>query len=113
MKEDYPIFQSWYEALRLSYDLAEKMPKWVRSNLSDRLLSSSLDVLEAIIQAIYEPSSRDQSLIQVNRRLEIIRVLWRIAVDKRWISFDQYERIQRSIDQTGKMAGGWTKKSHS
>lgn len=58
MKEKYPLFLKWYDALTLTFDLVEHMPKWIRATFNDRLLSISIGVLERIIHAIYIPLER-------------------------------------------------------
>lgn len=113
MKEKYPLFVKWYDALTLTFDLVEHMPKWIRATFNDRLLSISLGVLERIIQAIYIPLERKKELVHINTDLEILRVLWRLSVQKKWISLAQYEQIEQFIDETGRMVGGWQKKRDS
>jgi hypothetical protein len=56
MKDDYPLYIKWRYIVAYMLDISGKFPKNVRFNLADRLTNISLDVLEAIIEAIYAKS---------------------------------------------------------
>ncbi|MEO5333070.1 MAG: four helix bundle protein [Magnetococcus sp. YQC-5] len=44
-----------------------------------------------------------------NQRLEKIRVLLRLCHEERFMSHDSFEFAIRSVDETGRMLGGWLK----
>lgn len=108
MKEDYPLFIKWRYICGYMLDISGKFPKSVRFNLADRLTNISLDVLEAIIEAIYAKEKAD-ILRKSNLYIEKLRALLQISVDKKYISIGQYEHISGEINEAGKMIGGWVK----
>ena len=108
MRNDYPIYIKWRYIVAYMLDISGKFPKSVRFNLADRLTNISLDVLEAIIEAIYAKEKTD-ILRRANLYMEKIRALLRISVDKKYISIGQYEHISGEINEAGKMIGGWLK----
>ena len=108
MTDDYPRYSAWRYDIEYLIDLCGKYPKNVRFTLCDRIINISLDVLEAIIEAIYAKQKTD-ILRHANLYIEKIRALLQISVNKHYISLQQYEHISRHINDAGKMLGGWIK----
>ncbi|MBT4837065.1 MAG: diversity-generating retroelement protein Avd [Methylococcales bacterium] len=109
MKEDYPIFIHWYQTLGWLLDTIEKYPRNARFSLASRISDLALDILDGVIDAIYCPKSRQNTLKQINLNLEKLRVLLRLSHDRQYISTRQYEHSARAINETGSMVGGWMK----
>lgn len=76
-----------------------------RFTLCDRIVNFSLDVLEAIIDAIYAKQKTD-ILHRANLYMEKLRALMQISVNQHYISVQQYEHISLHINEAGKMLGG-------
>ncbi len=108
MKEDYPLFIKWTKVLDWIMDAVEKYPRSVRFTLSSRIVNTSLDFLEGIIEAIYT-KSRTHILNRLNLYIEKLRVFFRISHERKYISLRQYEFISEELDETGRMLGGWLK----
>ncbi len=108
MKEDYPLFVHWYNTLDWILDTLEKIPKHARFSLASRIGDLALDTLESIIEAIYT-TERLPILNRINLLLEKQRVLFRLAHQRRYISTQQYRHISESLDEAGRMVGGWRK----
>jgi hypothetical protein len=110
MNKTYPLFEHWYKTLDWILSCVEKFPKNARFSLASRIADLSLGAMELIIEAIY---SKDRSAIltALNLNFEKLRVLFRIAHDRRYISGRQYEFISKAINESGKMTGGWKKAS--
>lgn len=112
MTQDYPLYVKWRYVTAYMLDLCAKFPKSVRFNLADRITNIALDVLEGIIDAIYEPKhtqERQQICRKLNTYIEKIRALLQITVEKKYISVKQYQHISQEINEAGKMLGGWIK----
>ena len=105
MTKDYPLFVKWYDAVKFTFEVTERMPKWIRRSVSERLIDASLSVMDRILRALYAPEERKKNLKEANFELEKLRVLWRLCADQRWIAQGQYERIESDILETGKMIG--------
>lgn len=107
---NYPLFRHWYQTLGWIMDRSEKMPRSVRHTLARRLENLSLDVMELVIEAIFSPAkARRHTLRNINLHLDKIRILFRLAYDRRHISPAQYRYISEQLDEMGKMTGGWLK----
>ena len=107
-REDYPLFVHWYKTLSWILTTVERFPKQARFTIGQRLIDSSLDIVEHIIEAIYT-KKRAHILDSINLSLEKQRVLFRIAHDRRYLSTQQYEYIVKALDEAGRMTGGWRK----
>ncbi len=108
--EDYPLFVHWYKTLNWILDSAERLPKKVRFSLASRIIDLSLEILEWIIEAIYQKDRRS-TLKKVNLNLEKLRGLFRCCFERQYLSIRQYEYISRALNEAGKMTGGWLKQS--
>lgn len=106
--EDLPIFVVWMEFVKWLLPVTEKLPKRVRFSLADRMDNLALDVVEDLVEARY---ARDKGpvLKRANLRLEKLRVLLRLCHDFKYISYNSYEHSLRSINEAGRMLGGWIK----
>ncbi len=110
MKENYPIFVHWYTTLDWILATAERFPKNARFSLASRVADEALDTMQLVIEAIYT-KERIPLLDRINLSLEKQRVFFRIACDRKYISLKQHEHIARAMNETGRMVGGWRKKS--
>jgi len=108
--DNYPLFIHWYKTLDWILDKCEKMPKHVRFSLSGRIANYALDIQEGIVEAIYT-KERKAILNGLNLSLEKLRILFRIAHDRKYISHKQHEFISLHLLEAGKMLGGWYKLS--
>ncbi|MGY6215747.1 diversity-generating retroelement protein Avd [Methylolobus aquaticus] len=106
-----PALESFYRFLLWLNPTIEKFPRSQKFLLGDRLQSAALDTLDGLIEATY---TRDcsRSLARVNLNLEKLRVLFRLALDLRHLDERRYEFAVRALDETGRLVGGWLKKSH-
>jgi 23S rRNA-intervening sequence protein len=86
----------------------EKFPRSQKFLLGDRIQSTALDVLEALIEATYTRDRRGH-LAHANLGLEKLRVLLRLAAELRYLNQRRYEYGARSIDAIGRLVGGWQK----
>ncbi len=108
-KDRPPLYTVWEEFCGWTFDRTVTIPKSQRFTFGQRIDSITLDVLQLIIRAIYSTEQRAY-LVEINLKLEELRVLWRIVQKRYWISLKQLDYVQRSIDESGRMVGGWIKK---
>jgi hypothetical protein len=76
--------------------------------LGNRIESTALDVLEALIAATYT-KARDKMLADANLGLEQLRFFMRLSFDLRLIDTRRYEHAARGLDEVGRLVGGWIK----
>ncbi len=86
----------------------EKFPRNQKFLLGDRIQTTALDVLERLIEATYT-RARDRMLASANLGLEKLRFLFRIAYTLKRLDHRRYEHAARSIDDIGRLVGGWIK----
>jgi len=106
--DQYPVFERWCGFLDWILNVTEKYPKSARFTLATRTANHSLDVLEALIDAIYT-KDRMHILKQINLYIEKIRILIRIAYRRTYLSSKQYEYASGELAEIGSMVGGWIK----
>jgi hypothetical protein len=93
----------------------ERFPKSHKFTMGDRVQTIALDVLEALIEATYT-RERTQHLRRANLGIEKLRFLLRLAADLTMLDRRRYEHAARTLDETGRLIGGWMKShggSHS
>jgi hypothetical protein len=112
MKKNQPdtpiIFVKWMEFLKWLLPITEKFPKRVRFTLADRIDNLALDLVEELVDAQYT-HHKQAILKRINLRLEKLRVLLRISCEQHHLSHQSYDYAIRSINEAGKMLGGWIK----
>lgn len=106
MKKELPIFSHWTETLGILLDSVGRFPRNVRPTLGQRLLDRGLDVFERVVDLRY---SRDRADLfsRANLDLEKVRILVRIAFERRLIGAKCYEDLATRVDACGRMLGGW------
>lgn len=108
LKGEPQAIQSCHELLLWMVPQLDKFPRARRFTLGARLETGLLEVLELLIEAAY---SREKSslLRDANRKLELIRHLWRLAHGLALINTRRYEHGARLFDDLGRQLGGWLK----
>ena len=111
---DLPLFGHWERVLGDLLDRTDQFPRSVRFTFSTRIQNTGLDVLEKIVEARY---SRGQKKIDALERIDLdlakLRVVMRLAYDRRYLSHRGYEHLARGVDEAGRMVGGWLKQRGS
>ncbi|MEK7790239.1 MAG: diversity-generating retroelement protein Avd [Deltaproteobacteria bacterium] len=107
---ELPIFVKWIDFLKWLHFKSEKFPKKVRFTFSNRMNNLALDIIENLIEARYS-RSKLRPLKQANLSLEKLRILFRIAYESKFISYDTYEFGVKKLNEVGRMLGGWIKSS--
>jgi len=100
--------EAHYQFLVWLVPTIEKFPKSHKFTIGDRIEAIALDVLEALIEATYT-KERAQHLRRANLGIEKLRFLLRLAADLRLLDRHRYEHAARTLDETGRLVGGWVK----
>ena len=100
--------ESHYRFMLWLVPAVERFPRSQKFLLGDRIQATALDVLERLIEATYT-RRRLGHLANANVGLEKLRFLIRLARDLRLLDMRRYEHAARSIDDTGRRVGAWTK----
>lgn len=102
------VTEKSYTFLLWAVNAVEKAPRSLRYSLGERVIEASLDVVEGVVDAAYT-RERTQALRRVQLRIERLRFLVRAMSDLKAIGFSQYEHAARSLDEIGRLVGGWRK----
>ena len=86
----------------------ERFPRQQKFLLGNRIQGIALDVLEALIEATYSRERRAH-LARANLGLEKLRVLIRLATEMEMLDQRRYEHAARTLDDIGRLVGGWAK----
>jgi hypothetical protein len=86
----------------------EKYPRSQKFLLGDRTQQVALDVLESLVEATYT-RQRAAFLRNANLGIEKLSFFMRLAFDLKHLDQRRYEHAARSLDDIGKLIGGWEK----
>ena len=103
-----PALESHYRFLLWLVPTVDRFPRKQKFLLGDRIQTTALDVLEALIEATYT-RRRSGHLTRANMGVEKLRFLFRLAHDLRHLDRRRYEHAARSLDETGRRIGAWTR----
>src|ERR1022692_2498951 len=99
-----------YDLILWSCNHTGKFPRNHRFVLGERIERNLYDVLETLIQAKYT-KQRQPMLERANLMLEILRFQMRLAKDLQCLKVESYGYVAKSIDEIGKLVGGWIRSS--
>jgi len=90
----------------------DNFPRNRRFTLGEKIESTLLSVLEQLIAAAYQ--HRKKSLLdEANRKLAVVRHLWRLAMELQAVSHKSYEHGAKLMVALGNQIGGWLKHEKS
>ncbi|MGH6934888.1 MAG: diversity-generating retroelement protein Avd [Methylocella sp.] len=98
--------EAHYRFLAWLMPTVERFPKSHKFTMGNRVETIALDVLEALIEATYT-RDRTQHLRKANLGIEKLRFLLRLAADLTMLDRRRYEHAARTLDETGRLVGGW------
>ncbi len=102
------IFVLWERTIGDLLDRTGRFPKAVRFTFAARIDNLALDVLERLVDARYSGGrGKAAALRDADRALARLRVLLRLAHQRRYLDHRGYEHAARQLDETGRMLGGW------
>ncbi len=80
----------------------------MRFTLNNSIDNLALDIVEELVEARYA-RRKGERLKGINLKLERLRVLLRIGHDMQYLPHRSFEFAMRSVDEVGRMIGGWSK----
>lgn len=101
--------QACHEWLLWLIPLLDQFPRVRRFTLGERIESLALEVLEALVEASFSRHDKGTWLDQANRKLAVLRHLWRLSHELRVIPMRRYEHGARLLEELGRQVGGWRK----
>lgn len=104
--------ESHYRFVLWLVPVVDRFPRARKFLLGDRLQTTALEVLERLVEATYT-KRRAGHLASANLGLEKLRFMIRLARDLHCLDHRRYEFAARSIDDTGRRIGAWSKAHHA
>ena len=112
LNTDIPIFQKTYDLYKMFYEICVHFPKKDKYTLGQKIENGILKLLESIILASQLAKTEKAPILkQASGKLDIIKVLIRLSNDLKIIDSKKYLNLQSSLQEIGKMLGGWIKAS--
>jgi len=109
-----PIYTALAELTAWTLNRTADIPRSHRFTVGQRIDGLTLDVLLLATRALWSPPERKRPLLEdLNLQFELLRVLWRLVHDQRWISQQQLVFVIGRIDEAGRMTGGWLRQLES
>jgi len=102
------VISKAYDLAREMTQRTRKLPRDLKFVLGDRMLTTTYDVLDTLVEAKYARPKRDL-LQRANLLLDRLRFQVRLCSEEKLISIAQYEYIAGLIDEVGRMLGGWAR----
>ena len=103
------VLEKYYQFLLWLIPTVEKFPRSQKFLLGDRIQTTALDTLEALIEATYT-RDRQKHLTQANLNVEKLRFLFRLSWNLHYLDNRRYEHVARKLDEIGRLIGGWLNK---
>lgn len=107
---EVPAVKKLYELYKYTHRLISKFPKHERYALGEKLEVNIIEAIELIIIGNSQPKNfKDGYLIKANGKIEILKILYRLAFDTKTIDDKEYLCVEENLQEVGKMLGGWIK----
>lgn len=107
---DVPIFKKSYDLYKEFYICLKTFPKQDRYSLGQKSESLMTEILECLLTATGLPKAEKlPHLDKASGKLNILRIYIRLAKDIKAMDNKQYIFFQYSVDEIGRMLGGWKK----
>lgn len=111
---DIPILRACYDLYKSLHGLRNLVPKADRHTLWQRIESLVLGIIEGMLLASQLPKDRKlPHLEHASAKLNLLRLLLRLAKDTKIIDLKKYAALQQSVDEVGRMLGGWIKSTRN
>lgn len=112
MKQDFIIYTKMLEVVLWTFEKVNTFPKKQRFVLGQQIENSALSALRLIIEAnnAREGGIIREKLQNLNVELEVMRSLYRVAFEVKFIKASSLGYIVKKIDEVGKLGGSWQKK---
>ena len=104
------VITKTYDFILWTCNHTGRFPRNHRFVLGERIENNVYELLEILIQAKYA-KQRQTLLEKANLNLEILRFHMRLAKDLQCLKIESYGFAGKSIDEIGKLIGGWLKSS--
>lgn len=104
------VITKTYDLILWTTNHTSRFPRNHRHVLGIRIEKKLYEVLDLLIDAKFSRQRREK-LEEINRKLEGLRFLFRLAKDLKCLEVSSYGFGARLLDEIGRLVGGWLKSS--
>lgn len=107
---EIPIFKKAYELYKQFHNVRNKAVKQDRYTIFAKCENILLEVIEGILEASQLSKSEKLPILQkTSLKLSFLRVFFRLMKDIKSVDLKIYASMEESVDEIGRMLGGWIK----
>ena len=105
-----PILKRTIDLYKLYYGFAELFPKKSKYTIGATCEKYIIEILEALLQAGYLSKEKKLPLIKkASDKLDVLKIFIRLLRELDIIDQKKYLTLQTTIQEIGRMFGGWIK----
>lgn len=105
---DIPIFKKTYDLYKTFYCYRDSVNKHDRYTVWQRSENVILDILEGILLASQTyKADKLFALEKTSVKVNFLRVFFRLMKEVKTIDNRKYAALEESVDEIGRMLGGW------
>ena len=109
-RDELQVIDRTYELLKWFLGRLGKFPRSHRYGLGSQIEQRLYAVFDGLLRAKYSSAAeKREALLDVNLKLESLRMLCRLAHDMGMIPHNSQEYAAREMIEIGRMVGGWLK----
>lgn len=107
---EIPIVKKVYELYKQFYQYLQLFPKKDKYVLGAKCEQYIINILELLLRANSLPKEKKLEVIEsANTKFDLLKVFIRLTKELKIIDNKKYLTLQSSIQEIGKMFGGWIK----
>jgi len=107
---EIPLVKKLYELYKYAHKAISAFPKHERYSLGEKTETNILEAIEAVVFGNAQPKNfKDGYLLRANAKVEILKILFRLAMENNFMNETQYIKAEEYLQESGKMLGGWIK----
>ena len=98
----------WRSGYKNLSSVIPAFPKTKRYTLGQKLDNLTLEIFELLFSIAFS-QSKATTLQQISIKLDLLKILLRSAKDSQSLKDNKYLELQESLQEIGRMLGGWLK----
>lgn len=109
-KLEIPVIVKLFPIYEIIHKIIFRFPKHERYTLGEKMERSILESMEFFVIANQTSKyEKEKILIRANAKIELLKILVRIALDCGFLEEPRYLDIEQKLQEIGKMTQGWIK----
>ena len=108
---DLPIYKTAYKLLDATTDIVKHMDRSYKRSIGEKITDECIEIVVLVFRANVA-QEKEQHLIDLLERVQVINLMLRLGMDKRIISRPAYATAIEMTTAIGKQANGWRRAAH-